>query len=173
MRESIWAPGGSPPSSFLRLRVPNNARTGSLGPRSADSRSFASRACRALGPHPFDPLSLRVRADPQRGPAGGVSCRRAAVSAPRAHHTRAGVVVLIGGPPLPSWLSVLSPQQYAAPAVVTPQASNCSTLTAAKVSPPDTATGVRLMVKVPLPSWPLPLKPQQYAAPGVVTPQVW
>src|SRR5207249_8518781 len=45
------------------------------------------------------------------------------------------------------------------------------TLTAASVSPPETATGVALLVVVPFPSSPLPLYPQQYAVPLVVTPQ--
>src|SRR6266550_3316636 len=44
--------------------------------------------------------------------------------------------------------------------------------TAANVSPPDTATGVRLLIVVPFPSSPEPLSPQQYAAPLGVTPQV-
>src|SRR5213593_2633556 len=69
---------------------------------------------------------------------------------------------------------MLSPQQYAAPAVVTPHVKlrELLLLTAAKVSPPDTATGVELLILVPLPSSPLPLWPQQYAAPAGVTPQV-
>ena len=40
------------------------------------------------------------------------------------------------------------------------------------MSPPETATGVALLVVVPFPSSPAPLNPQQYAAPLVVTPQV-
>src|SRR5437773_1974641 len=68
---------------------------------------------------------------------------------------------------------MLSPQQYAAPAVVTPQGEEAPLgSTAANVSPPDTATGVVLLIWVPLPSWPPPLAPQQYAAPSGVTPQV-
>src|SRR5881628_13243 len=68
---------------------------------------------------------------------------------------------------------MLSPQQYAAPAVVTPQGEEAPLgSTAANVSPPDTATGVVLLIWVPLPSWPPPLAPQQYAAPAGVTPQV-
>ncbi len=66
---------------------------------------------------------------------------------------------------------MLSPQQYAAPAVVTPHAEYSLALSAAKVSPPDTSSGVVLVLVVPLPSWPLPLKPQQYPVPAVVTPQ--
>src|SRR5437870_10253241 len=68
---------------------------------------------------------------------------------------------------------MLSPEQYAAPAVVTPQEEEPHPgSTAANVSPPDTATGVVLLIWVPLPSWPPPLAPQQYAAPAGVTPQV-
>src|SRR5258706_14544450 len=68
---------------------------------------------------------------------------------------------------------MLSPQQYAAPPVVTPQLWLAVALTAAKVSPPDTATGVLLLVSEPSPSSPELLSPQQYAAPAVVTPQLW
>jgi hypothetical protein len=41
-----------------------------------------------------------------------------------------------------------------------------------KLSPPETGTGVVLLVVVPLPSWPYEFTPQQYATPLVVTPQV-
>jgi hypothetical protein len=47
-----------------------------------------------------------------------------------------------------------------------------SALTAAKLSPPETATGLVRVVVVPSPSSPAPLPPQQYAAPADVTPQV-
>src|SRR5207249_4229317 len=56
--------------------------------------------------------------------------------------------------PLPSSPSLLSPQQYAAPAVVTPQVWTPPVLSVAKVSPPETATGVELLAGVPSPSWP-------------------
>src|SRR2546422_309741 len=59
-----------------------------------------------------------------------------------------------------------------APLDVTPQAPRPLELTDANVSPPDTATGVRLLVVVPVPSWPKALSPQQYATPFGVTPQV-
>ena len=45
-------------------------------------------------------------------------------------------------------------------------------LTRVKLRPPDTGTGVVLLVAVPLPSEPYVLFPQQYAAFAVVTPQV-
>src|SRR5437016_117500 len=66
---------------------------------------------------------------------------------------------------------MFTPQQYAALAVVTPQAENSPTLTAAQACPPDTAIGVGLSVVVPLPSSPSRLSPQQYAILAVVTPQ--
>src|SRR6266566_10011771 len=77
--------------------------------------------------------------------------------------------------PSPSWPLSLSPQQYAAPAVVTPQVWKLPALTAAKVSPPTTATGLVCFVfaQVPSPSAPPPLYPQQYAAPAVVMAHVW
>jgi hypothetical protein len=43
---------------------------------------------------------------------------------------------------------------------------------ALKWRPPETATGVALLVIEPSPSWPDVLSPQQEAAPELVTPQV-
>src|SRR5204863_421158 len=85
--------------------------------------------------------------------------------------TRTGVLhdVVV---PSPSSPSRFSPQQYAAPPVVTPQLWNDPALTAANLSPPATGTGVVRPAVVPSPSCPKKLSPQQYAAPPVVTPQV-
>src|SRR5712691_5103960 len=66
----------------------------------------------------------------------------------------------------------LAPQQYAAPPVVTPQVCAFPTLTAAKLRPPATSTGLNRPRLVPSPCWPKTLRPQQYAAPAAVTPQV-
>jgi len=55
---------------------------------------------------------------------------------------------------------------------VTPQVKSAPALTAANVSPPETATGVVLFVVVLFPSSPLKFCPQQYAAPLGVSPQV-
>jgi hypothetical protein len=55
---------------------------------------------------------------------------------------------------------------------VRPQECCPPALSPAKVSPPDTGTGIELLFVVPLPSWPHLLNPQQYAAPLVVSPQV-
>jgi len=55
--------------------------------------------------------------------------------------------------PVPSWPEELSPQQYAAAPVVIPQVYvPPPALSAAKVSPPEMATGVALSMVVPLPS---------------------
>src|SRR5438094_10525809 len=75
--------------------------------------------------------------------------------------------------PLPSSPTVLKPQQYAAPPVVSPHVKPLPVLTTAKLSPPETSTGVPLPVVEPSPSWPQVLSPQQYAAPPVLTPHVW
>jgi hypothetical protein len=42
-----------------------------------------------------------------------------------------------------------------------------------KLWPPETLTGVELLVVEPEPSWPDELSPQQYAAPSLTNPQVW
>src|SRR5205814_9520958 len=74
--------------------------------------------------------------------------------------------------PSPSCASWLSPQQYAAPLVVTPQVWNDPALTATNRNPPATGTGVARATLVPSPSCPKRLSPQQYAAPPGVTPHV-
>src|SRR5260370_1375910 len=75
--------------------------------------------------------------------------------------------------PSPSSPASFVPQQYAAPLVVTPHGRTVPALTAAKVRPPPTATGVKRPCPAPSPSWPWALSPQQYAAPVVVSPHVW
>jgi hypothetical protein len=45
--------------------------------------------------------------------------------------------------------------------VVTPHVWSEPALSQAKVNPPDTGTGVALLVVDPLPSWPFALYPQQ------------
>jgi hypothetical protein len=89
--------------------------------------------------------------------------------------------------PVPSWPKTLLPQQYAAPAVVTPHV--CSLVkrvalpmcwprgatpraSVEKVSPPATATGTELELVEPSPSWPELFNPQQYAAPVLASPHV-
>ena len=42
-----------------------------------------------------------------------------------------------------------------------------------KLNPPETGTGVGLLVVEPLPNWPDELSPQQYAAPALLSAQVW
>jgi hypothetical protein len=63
--------------------------------------------------------------------------------------------------PSPSSPSVLPPQQYAAPPVVSPQVWIGPVATAENVSPPLTATGTVLDVVEPLPSRPVSFVPQQ------------
>src|SRR2546429_414908 len=77
--------------------------------------------------------------------------------------------------PSPNWPLPLKPQQYAAPAAVTPQVWRKRALTAAKLTPGGafTSTGVNSLFMLPSPSCPLALSPQQYAAPAAVSPQVW
>ncbi|HVT40827.1 MAG TPA: hypothetical protein VHE78_17440 [Gemmatimonadaceae bacterium] len=73
--------------------------------------------------------------------------------------------------PVPRVLSLFSPQQYAAPLVVSPHVCVLPTLTAANASPPATTTGGDLSFVAPFPSWPRSLFPQQYAAPLAANPQ--
>src|SRR5438094_838435 len=75
--------------------------------------------------------------------------------------------------PSPSSPSLFDPQQYAAPAAVTPQLWAALRPTAAKLRPPAASTGVKCLVVVPSPTSPTPLKPQQYMTPASVTPQLW
>src|SRR5882724_5083623 len=79
--------------------------------------------------------------------------------------------ILRAGAPLPSWPCVLSPQQWVAPAVVTPQVCSLPTVRFAKMRPPETATGDGLGLVVPSPNSPFVLKPQQYALPLLVRAQ--
>jgi hypothetical protein len=65
-----------------------------------------------------------------------------------------------------------SPQQYAAPVVVTAHVLPSAALAHENFNPPATRTGIELFVKVPFPSSPYTLLPQQYAAPTAVTAQV-
>ena len=51
-------------------------------------------------------------------------------------------------------IALPSPQQYVAPAAVTPQVWIPPALTAAKLTPPATSPGVNRLVVVPSPSWP-------------------
>ena len=74
--------------------------------------------------------------------------------------TRTGVVTSSIFP-LPSWPLPPSPQQYAAPSVVTPQVMPVPALIDAKVSPPETGVGWSWSAVEPLPSWPLKSQPQQ------------
>src|SRR5689334_7420109 len=69
--------------------------------------------------------------------------------------------------PSPGAPALLSPQQYAAPAGVTPQVEVAPALRVAKVSPPGTANGAVSSSSSPVP------RPQQYAAPAEVSPQVY
>jgi len=82
--------------------------------------------------------------------------------------------------PFPSWPKLFEPQQYQAPPVARPHVRNNPARSAVKVSPPATATGVRLhglelhvsvAALAPIPSSPNELSPQQYAAPAAVRPQ--
>ena len=65
--------------------------------------------------------------------------------------------------PSPNWPLPLKPQQYAAPAAVTPQVWRKRALTAAKLTPAGaaTSTGFNSPVVLPSPSCPLALRPQQ------------
>ena len=63
--------------------------------------------------------------------------------------TGTGVPLLIVEPS-PSWPWTLSPQQYAAPPVVSPHVCDLPALTAAKANPPATGTAVVLQ-GTPLP----------------------
>ena len=80
--------------------------------------------------------------------------------------------------PLPSWPSLLLPQQKAAPALVTAQVCDCpAAMRATSVSgaPPaesSTCTGAADCVYVPLPSCPFELSPQHQTVPSVVKAQV-
>src|ERR1039458_4914847 len=56
--------------------------------------------------------------------------------------------------------------------MVNPQVELNPVLTLAKMIPPETGTGVLLLVVEPFPRRPLPLFPQQYAAPPIATPHV-
>ena len=92
---------------------------------------------------------LKSRAGPSRDRAGRNTPPRATV-----HRTITGVVLAVVVP-LPSSPRGLLPQQYAPPLVVTPQALKYPAITEAKLSPPDTTTGVVLELPVPpFPSWP-------------------
>src|SRR2546428_9872095 len=79
--------------------------------------------------------------------------------------------------PSPSWPEELSPQQYAAPLVVTPQV--CSgikvppALSVANVKPPATGVGMSCWAVVPSPSWPKLLEPQQNAWPDALRAHEW
>jgi hypothetical protein len=68
----------------------------------------------------------------------------------RPPETATGVELLVVEP-VPSWPDVLSPQQYAAPALVSPQVYEPPTARALKFNPPETATGVELLVEPSLP----------------------
>ncbi len=56
--------------------------------------------------------------------------------------------------PFPSSEYPLSPQQYPAPFMVTPQVAYDPALIPEKASPPETATGTLLLVVAPFPSSP-------------------
>src|SRR5437016_3004523 len=82
--------------------------------------------------------------------------------------------------PSPSWRCSLGPQESQGPPVARPHVLNKPARSAVKVSPPATATGVRLhglqlhvsvAASAPTPSWPAELSPQQYAAPAALRPQ--
>src|SRR5207244_5838001 len=71
----------------------------------------------------------------------------------RSSDLRTGTVLLVVvRSPSSPWL--LEPQQYPMPPVVSPHVWVRKGLRLANVSPPATATGVRLFVVVPSPSWP-------------------
>ena len=65
--------------------------------------------------------------------------------------TSTGTLLLVPVPS-PSWPGPPYPQQYPAPAVVTPQLKRSPALTDAQVWPPLTNTGTVLFVLVPLPN---------------------
>ncbi len=67
--------------------------------------------------------------------------------------------------PFPRLPSVFVPQQYPAPAAVTPQAISWPTEMLVKFNPPDTGVGVGAgaLEDVPFPNVPYSLSPQQYA----------
>src|SRR5687768_2301355 len=76
--------------------------------------------------------------------------------------------------PIPSCPSMLRPQQYAAPEVVTPQACEAPSDSDAKVCPPATGEGTEVLEVVPFPSVPSPLEPQHQAWPaGVRAQETW
>src|SRR5439155_24887914 len=107
---------------------------------------------------------LKRRARPSRDRAGRNTPPRAAVQ-----RTITGVVLGVVVP-LPSSPLGLLPQQYAPPVVVTPQALKYPAMTEAKLSPPDTATGVVLALSMPpSPRRPQKFQPQQSAACAVAT----
>src|SRR6266567_7749696 len=74
--------------------------------------------------------------------------------------------------PIPSCPAELLPQQYAAPAAVSPHAKKFPVPMLTNESPPPTATGVRVLTVDPLPSSPWPLSSQQNAAPLDVSAQL-
>ena len=63
--------------------------------------------------------------------------------------------------PSPTWPSMLGPQQWASPAMVSPQLNDPPGLSEVKLRPPETRTGVSRLVVVPSPSWPSGFSPQQ------------
>src|SRR2546422_10317743 len=65
--------------------------------------------------------------------------------------------------PSPSWPTVFTPQQYAAPLGVTPQVRKAPALSAANVRPPAPGVGTRRAAVVPSPPRPPSLPPHQYA----------
>ena len=75
--------------------------------------------------------------------------------------TATGVVWAAVVVPLPSCPLPPAPQQYAAPALVSPHAEAPPTAIDEKESEPDTATGTLLLADCALPSWPLVPRPQQ------------
>src|SRR5687768_283972 len=79
-------------------------------------------------------------------------------------------LVTVPFPSRPNWPR---PQQYPAPAVVTPHAWLSPARIDLNISPPATAKGANRFAVDPLPSFPLLPFPQQYPAPAVVTPHAY
>jgi hypothetical protein len=77
--------------------------------------------------------------------------------------------------PSPTWPQLLRPQHQACPLPSSAQLCTDPVLTWLKVTPTgcDTATGVKLGLRLPIPSCPLLLAPQQYSCPLPSSPQVW
>ena len=138
------AAGVGPPRADRREGEPAGDRNGASAAVKRRAGGTLFRPGRAGAEPAIGVRAPAVRSPRRRNTAGLTPwwLTLAKVSPPT---TAVGVVTTGPAPgPRPSSPLPLMPQQYAAPVVVTPQVETASRLTAAKLSPPATRTGVEL-----------------------------